>query len=178
MGIGLPKSVVSTGGKYVYDDDQETPNTQLATYDYGGKEIIFEVRGLPTGPEGGVPVKGGNTVGNLFLGRDGWMWLDGSGFQVYKGDSSERTMNEKAESSDNSTVLHMKNFLAACRSRDYRQLNADIEIGALSAALCHLANVSYRVGRTLAWDSPKWKFVNDSAADALLTRNYRRPYVV
>ena len=70
----MPKSVVSTGGKYVYDDDQETPNTQLATFDYGGREIMFEVRGLLTGPEGGAPIKGGNTVGNLFLGSDGWMW--------------------------------------------------------------------------------------------------------
>jgi predicted dehydrogenase len=181
LGVEMPQSVVSTGGKYVYEDDQETPNTQLATYDYGGREIIFEVRGLPSGPEGGVPVKGGNTVGNLFLGSDGWMWNDGSGFQVYKGDSSEKTMDEKSSSGsagENSTVLHMKNFLAACRSRNHQQLNADIEIGAVSAALCHLANISYRVGKRLSWDTAKWKFASDNEADALLTRNYRRPYVV
>ena len=50
----MPQSVFSTGGKYVYDDDQETPNTQLATLDYGGREIIFEVRGLPRGPEAAI----------------------------------------------------------------------------------------------------------------------------
>jgi len=173
----MPKSVVSTGGKYVYDDDQETPNTQLATYDYGGKEIVFEVRGLLTGPEAGVPVKGGNTVGNLFLGSDGWMWLGGSGFQVYKGESNEKTMDEKGESEDSSTVAHMKNFLAACRSRNHRRLNAEIEIGATSAALCHLANISYRVGRQLQWDDSKRNFVNDSEANKLLTREHRKPYV-
>ena len=51
---GLPKSVVSTGGKYVYDDDQETPNTQIATFDYGDAELMFEVRGILTGSEGGL----------------------------------------------------------------------------------------------------------------------------
>src|SRR5208283_4918956 len=47
-----PKSAFSSGGKYAYDDDQETPNTQLASYDYGGREIVFEVRGILTGGEG------------------------------------------------------------------------------------------------------------------------------
>jgi predicted dehydrogenase len=176
--VTMPKSVVSTGGKYIYDDDQETPNTQLATFDYGGREIVFEVRGLVTGPEAGLPVKPGNTVGNLFLGSDGWMWTDGGGFQIYKGESNERVMDEKAESEENSTVQHMKNFLAACRSRNYRELRAEIEIGAVSAALCHLANVSYRVGRRLTWDDGRRNFAGDSEANKLLTRDYRKPYVV
>ena len=49
LGVDLPDSVSSTGGKYVYVDDQETPNTQLASFDYGAKELVFEVRGLLTG---------------------------------------------------------------------------------------------------------------------------------
>lgn len=176
--VKLPQSIVSTGGKFVYDDDQETPNTQLATFGYGGKEIIFEVRGFPSNPEGGAPVKGGNTIGNLFLGSEGWMWCTGSGFQVYKGESAQKAMDEKSSGEDNSTALHMKNFLAACRSRDHRQLNADIEIGAMSATLCHLANISYRVGRKLQLDTAKSRFVNDNEANALITRDYRKPYVV
>ena len=56
------KSVVSTGGKYVYDDDQETPNTQIATFNYGDAEIVFEVRGMLTGNEGGIaPDRGSAT---------------------------------------------------------------------------------------------------------------------
>ena len=51
LGVGLPKSVTASGGKYVYDDDQQTPNTLVARLDYGDKEIVFEVRGLPTGGE-------------------------------------------------------------------------------------------------------------------------------
>jgi predicted dehydrogenase len=64
--VTWPKSVVSTGGKYVYTDDQETPNTQFASFDYGDKQLQFEVRGLNTGGEGNLPKVGGNYVGNLF----------------------------------------------------------------------------------------------------------------
>jgi len=175
--VPLPKWVFSSGGKYIYDDDQETPNTQLATFDYGDAQIVFEVRGLLTGPEAGNTVRSGNSVGDLFLGSDGWMWVEGGGFQVYKGEKNEKAMEEKG-SDDNATVLHMQNFLAACRSRNYQELTADVEIGATSAALGHLANVAYRTGRKLAWDAAAKRFVNDPEADKLLTRDYRKPYVV
>ncbi|HUQ94250.1 MAG TPA: Gfo/Idh/MocA family oxidoreductase, partial [Bryobacteraceae bacterium] len=68
---GNPKTVFSGGGKYVYDDDQETPNTQAAVYDYGDCEMSFEVRGLPTGGESDLSVRGGNFVGILFYGAKG-----------------------------------------------------------------------------------------------------------
>ena len=66
----------------------------------------------------------------------------------------------------------------ACRSRNYRELNAEIEIGATSAALVHFANISYRVGRKVTWDESRKSFVNDSEATKLLTRDYRSPYIV
>ncbi|MGD0001000.1 MAG: Gfo/Idh/MocA family oxidoreductase [Bryobacteraceae bacterium] len=175
--IGFPTTSVSTGGKFVYDDDQETPNTQLASFGYGAREILFEVRGLLTGPEAGLPVRPDNVVGNIYFGSDGWMWLDGSGVQVYKGEANEKTLDEKDDEKD-TTALHMRNFLAACRSRKVADLTADVEIGATSASLCHLANISYRIGRLLNWDAAARHFVNDAAADELLTRNYRSPYVV
>ena len=175
---GMPKSAVSTGGKYVYGDDQETPNTQLASLDYGDKEIVFEVRGILTGPEAGNSVRGGNAIGNLFLGSDGWMWTSGSGYRVYKGEKSELVMEDNARSEGDSTVAHMKNFLGACRSRNYKDLTAEVEIGATSAALVHFANISYRVGRKVTWDDTKKSFVNDGEANKLLTRDYRKPYVV
>jgi hypothetical protein len=84
-------------------------------------------------------------------------------------------MEGKADKAD--TEAHMANFFKAVKSRDYKDLNADIAIGAQSAALCHLANASYRVGRRLAVDSTG-HFVNDAEANKLLTRVYRKPYVV
>jgi predicted dehydrogenase len=174
--IAWPRSVVSTGGKYVYDDDQETPNTQLASFDYGDREIVFEVRGILTGGEGSLERRGGNFVGNLFFGGDGWMAVDSEGFQIYKGEKSALSMDVKKQAGGD-TGPHMTNFLQACRTRNYKDLHADIAIGAQSAALCHLANASYRVGRRLAVDATG-HFVKDDEGNKLLTRKYRAPYVV
>ena len=195
---GMPERVVSTGGKYIFDDDQETPNTQHATVGFGDSEIEFEVRGLSTGSEGGLGpdtylrdlspgmrsflgrmgmMKGGFVIGNLFYGSEGWMALNAVGFHVYKGPHSEKVMdgkpamvNDGFESAN--TVLHMENFLAAVRSRNYKDLNADIAEGVPSANLVHLANASYRLKRELKCDG------SDAEANALLTRQYRAPYVV
>ena len=67
LGRDLPKGAVSTGGKYIYDDDQETPNTQIATLDYGDAELVFEVRGLNTGGEPGIAASGPNLCWSHFL---------------------------------------------------------------------------------------------------------------
>ncbi|MGH9693916.1 MAG: gfo/Idh/MocA family oxidoreductase, partial [Bryobacteraceae bacterium] len=79
---------------------------------------------------------------------------------------------------ENPTALHMQNFLAACRSRNYKDLHDEIAGAYLSASLCHLANISYRLGRKLNL-TPGPKFANDPEADKMLTRDhYRKPYVV
>jgi len=174
---GLPQGVSSTGGKYIYDDDQETPNTQMATFDYGDAELMFEVRGILTGSEGSLLPAGGNTVGNLFYGSDGWMAVDGSSFKVYKGEKSELVMDEKGLSRGDAGP-HMENFLAAVRSRNYQDLHAEVQIGVTSADLCHLANISYRLKRRLAFDPATAKFPKDDDANRMLTRSYRAPYVV
>jgi predicted dehydrogenase len=178
MGLGFPKAVYSGGGKFVYDDDQETPNTQIAMLDYGDAEIVFEVRGLITDQAGSLPITG-NCVGNLFYGADGFMAVDDGWFRVYKGEKREKVMEEVAERGGTSTTgLHMENFIKAVRSRNHKDLTADVEIGAISADLCHLANISYRMQRRLNWDDTKKQFVGDAEANKLLTREYRKPYVV
>ena len=176
LGKDMPKSVVSSGGKYAYTDDQETPNTQIATFDYGDSEIMFEVRGLITGDEGGLKVRGNNTIGNLFYGSEGYMAVDGDGFQVYKGEKRDLIMDQKKEQGD--TGPHMANFLKAVKSRNYQDLNADVQIGVTSANLCHLANISYRLGRKLGFDPSAGRFSSDAEANKMLTREYRAPYVV
>ncbi len=176
---GLPRSVVSTGGKYIYNDDQETPNTQLATFDYGSREIVFEVRGLMTGTEGELRRLGNNITANLFYGSEGWMAVDPDGFQVFKGENNERVMDEKKmEKESYASPPHFANFVAAVRARDPKVLHAPVEVGVMAANLCHLANISYRVGRRLTVDPMTWRFPGDEAENALLTRNYRSPFVV
>jgi predicted dehydrogenase len=203
----FPQTAYAQGGKYAYNDDQETPNTLLASYNYGAKELVFEVRGLLTGAEGfpvrrsgGAPATGAAAppsqgaplatvpskgdplnimVGNLFYGTEGWAAMSDQGFQAFKGESNELVADERPERGPGSdaTALHMKNFLSACRSRNYKELHDEISNAYLSASLCHLANISYRVSRRLTLTTGP-KFVNDPEADKLLTREYRHPYVV
>ena len=206
----FPKAAVAMGGKYAYTDDQETPNTLMASYDYGeGREIQFEVRGLLTGGEGTPARRGGGAgrgarrggdtaganppaapapnpptpinvqIGNLFYGTEGWAAMSDQGFQAYKGESSELIMEDRPERGvPDATVLHMQNFLAACRSRNYKELHDEIGNAYLSASLCHLANISYRTGHKLTIETGP-KFAGDNEANKQLTREvYRKPYVV
>jgi hypothetical protein len=118
-------------------------------------------------------------IGNLFYGTNGWAAMSDQGFQAFKGESNELIMEEKPERGPggDATGLHMQNFLSACKSRNYKELHDEIGNAYLSASLCHLANISYRTGRKLTLAAGP-KFVNDSEADKMLTRNYRKPYVV
>jgi predicted dehydrogenase len=179
MGVGLPTSVVSTGGKYIYDDDQETPNTQYATLDYGDKQIVFEVRGLITHGEADMRPAGRNYVGNLFYGEKGFMRVDDQGFAIFLGEKHEPGEAMAPDRRENSVDLHIANFVEAVKSRRQTDLRGEVAEGAISADLFHMANVSYRLRRKLAFDPAKGVFVGDAEANAMRTRpKYRAPYVV
>ena len=196
-----PRSAFAQGGKYAYTDDQETPNTLLSSFDFGGSQLVFEVRGLLTNAESaatpprGRPPVGSATApapiatapktsspinvmtGNFFYGTEGWAAMSDQGFQAFKGESNEMIMEERPESGGDATGLHMRNFLAACRSRNQKELHDGLENAVISASMCHLANISYRVGRKLTLAAGP-KFVNDADANKLLTRDYRKGYAV
>jgi predicted dehydrogenase len=175
----LPKVVHSSGGKFVYDDDQETPNTQLSVFEWDDCQLHFEVRGLLTGGESSISYDGRNFIGNMFFGSDGYMSVDQRGFQVYRGDGRELTERmDYAEPRIWDTAPHIGNFIEAVKSRNTTDLHADILEGHLSASLCHMANISYRTGRKLTFDPVSETFVNDPEANGLVKRKYREPYVV
>ena len=177
LGRGAPKSAVSTGGKYVYEDDQETPNTQIATFDYGDAELVFEVRGLNTGGEASIKAGGPNFVGVIFLGSKGYMSLDQAGFQIYLGDKREPGESGSLADPRGETKVHMANFLEAVQSRRKEDLHGEVAEGVASAELVHMANTSYRLGRKLSFDGAADRYVNDAQANAMLTRPvYREPY--
>jgi predicted dehydrogenase len=167
-----PKQVRSMGGKYVYQDDQETPNTQLATFDYGDCQLVFEVRGLPTNPEEDI------LVGDLFYGSEGFMAVDLNGFRVYQGEDRKKIMDERFhEPKTWDTAPHLASFLKAIKSRNPHDLTAPLEEGIQSANLCHLANISYRTGRTLTVNQQTGA-LSDPEAERLLRREYRAPFAV
>ncbi len=105
--------------------------------------------------------------------------MSDQGFLAFKGESNELVMEERPDHArgGDATGLHMQNFLAACRSRNYKDLHDEIANAYLSASLCHLANISYRTGNKLTIAAGP-HFVNDPEANKMITRNYRKPYVV
>jgi predicted dehydrogenase len=152
----LPRAVQSAGGRLGYKDDGETPNTLLSLYDYGDAgKLLFEVRGLETEKVLNV------NVGNIFYGTEGYVVIGpDTGPAAYTPDG------EKMQSLRGSGRDHFANFIKAVKSRKMEDLNAEIAIGHVSAALCHLGNVSYRVGseKPLGKDDLELLGGNDAAA--------------
>jgi predicted dehydrogenase len=132
----LPTNVSCLGGRFGYVDDGETANTQLALFDYQDAKLIFEVRGLKTEAYKGVG------VGNIWIGSEGSVVCP----SYNSGVAYDKDGKKITQFSGGKDQLHFDNFVKAVRSRKHEELNADISEGHLSAALCHLANISYRTG--------------------------------
>jgi predicted dehydrogenase len=176
LGQSRPSSVYSTGGKFAYDDMQETPNTQQALFNFDQAEMQFEVRGLMTNEEAFINRKG-YIVGDLFFGTEGWMQTTDDGYLVFKGDDNIK-VKEGKRASGNDLERHLAGFLKAVHSRKIEDLTAEIAIGVEAANLCHMANISYRTASKLQWDTKSGRFVNNPEANKLISREYRKPYVV
>ncbi|HEY8503384.1 MAG TPA: Gfo/Idh/MocA family oxidoreductase, partial [Gemmataceae bacterium] len=137
-GATLPRSVVSVGGRYVgpKGDQGETANTQVCIFDYGDTQLIFETRGLPSKDYMG------QKVGNIFHLEAGTI----VGTKFFPKGSKQAAPLPEVEAKRGPGGGPFENFIAAVRSRRVEDLNADILEGHLSSALCHLGNVSHRLG--------------------------------
>jgi predicted dehydrogenase len=161
-GLGLdrlPARVMSFGGRFGYVDDANTPNSQIAVYDYGEQQIIFEVRGLKT------PAYRTAHIGTIFHGEGGYL-VSASYAKVIAYDNDGTEMKTFTGSGN-----HFQNFLDAVKANDPTAVNATALDGHLSAALGHLGNISYRMGHPYpigaAGDTP---FGRDEAARETLGR--------
>lgn len=169
LDVGLPETITSAGGKYLWNDCKETPEVLTSTYNYPkeGKVIQFEVRPWMTNKEDGVE------VGNIFYGDKGYMVINGySDYKTFLG------KNREPGPARNAGGDHYKNFVEAVRAKDKKILNGPVETAHLAASIAHLGNISYRLGRTLHFDPTKEIFIGDKEANAMLTRKYRSPYIV
>lgn len=193
-----PVSVHSTGGVYMWDSDQETPNFQLATFEYeDGTVLEVELSNLYTNPVAGM-----RTTGNIFYtnkgymtSNNGWEAVLGS-FEPRSGDISSAGVDNRASNvsfpkrnyepgpaipgltGEDDDKKHFTNFVDCVRSRSWQDLHGDILDGHMSTTLCHMANISYRTGRKLTFNPHSERFVDDDDANSYLTRDYRHPYVV
>jgi predicted dehydrogenase len=207
LGVELPSKVTAIGGHFLFDDDQETPNTITAIYEFRTpdgktKMMNFEVRGWMTNHEaeigtpefdgGDVPVAGLTasaskqkslgptsgkpaTIGNLYYGSKGYLAISNYGaYRSFLGANNEPGPQKQAPVRNE----HYVNFIECMRSRKKEDLHAPIREGYLSTTLVHLANASYRLGRTIHFDPKTETVVGDHEATALLKGTYRTPFVV
>jgi predicted dehydrogenase len=149
--------------------DQTTPNTQYVTYQYAdGTELHCDLRNWFSGPA--------EAQGVYIFGSKGWMKVGDDKAQVYFGRKNEPGPTLTADEKGDSGQAHFENFIECVRARKSGNLRAPIEEGHLSTTLCHLGNISYRVGRSVKFDGTTERFVGDEEADKLLSRTYRAPY--
>lgn len=173
-GLGVdthPTKVSALGGKFMYDDDQEFPDTQQVTFEYFGdgqpgnrKLFIYEQRlwssNYPHNTDSGAEFYG--TKGQMYLSRRGKL-------EVLSDRNQPVPVSVKPEAQND--AAHVQNFCDAIRTG--AKLNADALTGHLSTSLCHLGNIATRLGRSLTFDPQKELFVGDEEANALVRRPYR-----
>jgi predicted dehydrogenase len=162
LDVTYPIRVTSGGGKYRHDDDQETPDTHVVTYNFPrNKSIMWE--GLSWSPYG----PGGDGFGICFHGDEGTLLIEGYGYKIF--DMKNKEVAQK--SGGGGEREHIANFLDCIRTG--KRPNADIEEGHRSTLLCHLGNIAHRVNRVLTTSEKNGHIQGDSEAMALWSREYR-----
>lgn len=162
LGVDCPQRVTCAGGRYFFQDDQETPDTTLATFDFGTCSATWEAHSChPRGQEG-------TGFGLVFQGDAGSLLLLDAGWKQF--DAKKQVVAEGAGKWDD--TLHFANFVAAIRGE--AKLNSEIAEGQKSTLLCHLANLAWRTGQTVDCDPATRQLVGNRAAKKLWSREYRR----
>lgn len=160
-GLDAPHRVSSGGGRLFYDDDRETPDTHIATFDFPGCTVVWEHR---------IWAKTGlrnKAFGIELVGEKGTLVVDDAGWHVENGPD----VSVKASGGERT---HLRNFLDCLASG--KRPNADIDEGHRSTRLCHLGNIAYRLGRTLRFDGARETILDDAEANRLLGRSYRKGF--
>jgi len=174
-GLGVethPTRISGLGGKLYFNDDQQFPDTQQIAFEYPGKGkdaqtkmLIWEMRIWSTNYPYNID------SGTEFYGTEGRMLLTKRGKLEVFGHGVKRIKTE-LKSKATPLLPHARDFIDAIRNN--RKPNADIEIGHLSASLCHLGNIATRVRRTLEFDPQTEQIAGDNETNRMLSRNYRK----
>lgn len=196
--LGGPKlrSVCSVGGRFALRDNGETPDTQDALYDFSDFTAIWSHREVSRGSTSGSGLEFFGTKGSLSISRAGFIVTPDkrlppenaipqfTGAHPVGGPRSVpdvgparfwcEPIEDKSGDARDQFVRHMRNFLASVRSRE--QPVSDLSSGQRVSTLCHLANISLRLGRQVRWDSERETIPNDDEAARMLTRGYRSPW--
>ncbi len=177
LDVGFPTKVTSAGGRFAFTDDWQTPDTQVASFEFDGKKsITWEGRSCNI-----FPVEGSGR-GFIIYGDKGTLVNDGNGdYKIF--DEKNKPVKEiksdvKADpnnpvsASGNMDLYHFNNFVNSVRGES--SLNSPVSEGHKSVLLCHLANISQRTGKALHCDPSNGHILNDDAAMALWKRSYEK----
>ena len=178
LGARAPKAVAGFGGRYAIKDGGETPDVQQVLYHFLAEDCVvsWSTREVNEGDRAGLVFYG--TKGTLDVARSGYSirpetWTGDADGTTGKRAPATATREVKGGNLDEQ---HVRNFLDCVKSR--QRPNADVEEGHLSAVMCHLGNLSTRLGRSLTWDAEHERIVGDDEANALLTKAYRKPWTL
>jgi len=182
MGVDAPKTIVATGGKYVLEDDRETPDTLEVLYEYpasavSGKEFLARFSNRVANEHG----PDSHSYGIQFYGTDGTLFIDRSGYTLWPEASRlgpERFTSGNVIKGGGSAqhYPHVLNFLDCLKSR--QKPNSDVETMHRSTSAGLLGVIAFKLRRKLAWDAQQERFPGDAEANQLLTKEYRKPWIV
>ena len=160
LGVDYPKRVTFGGGRYHFTDDQETPDTGCATFDFGDKGAMWDGSSCH-------PRSAEKTGFVTIYCEHGTMTDAGSGYKIF--DSKGKQIDEGT--GPGGDKVHFQNFIDCIRNG--KRPNSEIEDGHKSTLLCHLGNIAYRTGHTLNIDPTNGHIIGDKEAEALWSREYR-----
>jgi predicted dehydrogenase len=168
MGPEPPKAVLSSGGKYVLEDNSETPDTQITVYEFPSYTLVWEHKvgvglGLYNRP-----------WGMSFTGTEGTLVINDEGWEVTVEHRKASLEPQKHPPGTDPRPAHVRNFLDSVKSR--QQPIENLEVGHHISTVAHLGNLALRTGRKIVWDHAKEQVMNDAAANQLVCAKYREPW--
>ena len=161
LGVGYPRRVTCNGGRYHFEDDQETPDTTIASYDFGPVGMTWDGSSCHPRPQENLPFV-------TFYGEHGSLENEGGGYKIY---DLKKKLVEQGNGPGGETG-HIENFFNAIRHGT--PLNSEIEEGHISTLLCHLGNIAYRAGQELHTDPENGRILKNSDAMKYWKREYRK----
>jgi predicted dehydrogenase len=181
MNVDAPTGVSASGGKFILQDNRETPDTLLVVFEYPGFVMTYENR---TTNARGQDGRWG--YGIMFYGSDATMFIDRGGFEIFPEMEGRwrddiftaRTVAARmsVQRGDPSHFIHVRNFIECMKTR--QKPISDVEIGHRSTSAPHLGNIALRTGKKIKWDGAKEQIIGDADASKWLNREYRAPWVL
>jgi predicted dehydrogenase len=173
LGVGLPTTVHAAGAQFTFNDSPPACQPLVAMFEYPDekKMLVFETRPQSASHADSGP-RSSNGPGVTFYGAEGYVQVFYFGYRTFLGSKREPGPNATAGPDE------FERFIRAVRSRGAQDPGIEAQQGHLSAALCHLGNIAYRLGRKVTFDPRSETFPGDPEANALVSREYRLPHVV